>query len=201
LGSFLYSIDTALFRWINQGWSCRPLDDFFTFITDFHHFYFLVILWALYLLIWGKAKGRWLVLGLLMAVLLSDQTASHFIKGLIHRIRPCNALDGVLAPDGKSEAYSFPSSHAANMGASMFLLAMAYRRWTGLFILIALLVGLSRIYLGLHYPSDVLGGYVLGLVIGWGVWLGMEKMRLSLQNKPVKAPPLKGRKQRARKKR
>ncbi len=180
LESFLYSLDVSVFRWINAGWSCPILDSFFAFITDMRHFYIILIPWAVYLLIWGKAKGRWLVLSLAVAILLSDQGSSHFIKFLVKRIRPCNALPGVLTPAGTSSAFSFPSSHASNMGSAGILLSMAFKPWTWLFVLIALLVGLSRIYLGLHYPSDVLGGYVFGILVGFLVRWGINKLKMKL---------------------
>ncbi len=197
-------MDVAVFRWINEGWSRPLLDGFFSFLTDIRHFWILIACLLIYWIWKGGDKGRWLVFSLVLAVLLSDQTASHLIKGLVERVRPCNALDGVLTPAGKSGAFSFPSSHAANMGSAMFLLSMAFRPWTWLFVLIALLVGLSRIYLGLHYQLRMfLGGYLLGLLIGFGVWYGMEKLRELFQNKakPAPAVTLKGPQKRARKKR
>jgi len=175
--SFLYSIDVAVFRWINAGFSTPALDHFFSYITDYHNYYLFLVFYLLYLWVMEGSKGRWLVGGLLVAVTLSDQASAHLVKHLVERVRPCNALDRVLTPDGNSYAFSFPSSHAANMGSTMFLLAMVYLRWWPLFLLLALLVGLSRIYLGLHYPSDVLGGYALGALIGYGVWDGMQKLR------------------------
>jgi undecaprenyl-diphosphatase len=176
-------MDVAVFRWVNESWSNPLLDSFFSYITDVHHYYWLLIPLILYWVIWGKAKGRWLVLSLLVGVTLSDQIASHVIKGLVERLRPCNALPGVLTPDGPSGSFSFPSSHAANMGSSMFLLSMAFKPWTPLFVIIGLLVGLSRVYLGLHYPSDVLGGYVVGLLLGYVVWCGIEKLKLQFAAK------------------
>ena len=184
--STLYSFDVSLFRWINEGWSCSFLNVFFAFITDIRHYWVLIALLIVYWLWKGGLEGRWLVLGLVVAVLLSDQTSAHLLKGLVQRIRPCNALEGVLTPNGKSAAFSFPSSHAANMGSSMLLLSLAFRRWIPLFVVIALLVGLSRVYLGLHYPSDVLGGYVLGLLIGFGVWRAIEKIKSHFHHEGTK---------------
>ncbi len=175
MDDFFYSLDVSIFRWINEGWSNPFLDKFFSFITNIHNFYPVLLLLAIALLIRGKAKGRWMVLALVVTVILTDQISAHVLKELVGRVRPCNALTGVLTPLGPSGSYSFPSSHATNMGGSMLLLTLAYPVWGWFWGLWALLVGLSRIYLGLHYPSDVLGGYLLGMAIGWGVWMALRK--------------------------
>lgn len=182
MADFLYSLDVAVFRWIDRDWSNPALDSFFSFITDIHHFYWVLIPFFLYWLTLGKGKGRWLVLSLVVAVTLSDQLSAHVLKLWVERVRPCNALDAVLTPAGKSMAYSFPSSHAANMGSSMLLLSLTFRRWIPLFVVIALLVGLSRIYLGLHYPSDVLGGYAVGLLVGYVVWATIERLKMRFKD-------------------
>jgi undecaprenyl-diphosphatase len=201
LADFLYSIDVAVFRWINQGWSSPVLDLFFKFITQYQNFYIILIPGTLYLIVWGKAKGRWLVGSITLGLFIADQTSAHLLKPWIHRLRPCNSLEGVLTPFGKSEAFSFPSSHASNMGVSMFLLSMAFPTWRPLFIVIALLVGLSRIYLGLHYPSDLLGGYTLGVLAGWGVWWMVEKIRIPVSRvTKVESKPFTAKKRRPRRK-
>lgn len=179
-------MDVALFRWINEGWSKPFLDRFFTFITNYHHFEIPILLILLGLLIRGGQKGIWVVLALILTVTLTDQISAHVFKGIFDRIRPCNALTGVLTPDDKPNSFSFPSSHATNMGGSMTLMALAYPAWAGLCALCALLVGFSRVYLGVHYPSDVLGGWLLGISIGWGVWTGVHRWVL---NRPQPALP------------
>jgi membrane-associated phospholipid phosphatase len=66
----------------------------------------------------------------------------------------------------------------------MTLLGLAYPGWGWLCALFVFLVGLSRVYLGVHYPSDVFGGWLLGIAIGWGVWTIVKPFALG-QPKPV----------------
>jgi undecaprenyl-diphosphatase len=117
------------------------------------------------------------VLALGLGILAADQTASHLVKPIVERPRPCNVLEGVLTPMGPRSSLSFPSSHGANMGTALVLLLLTFGRWGWVFLPVALASGLSRVYLGLHYPSDVAGGYLLGAGIGWGVWWVVEKMK------------------------
>lgn len=192
--SFLYSIDVAILRWVNEGWSGGFLDVFFSYITELHHFLIPIALLLLSLLIWGGKKGRWVVLALVITVTLTDQVSAHVFKGIFDRVRPCNALTGVLTPYEHPSSYSFPSSHATNMGGSMTLLALAYPPWAWLCALFAFLVGLSRVYLGVHYPSDVMSGWLLGIAIGWGVWkifgpLALGKIHPAVSPAKIPAPP------------
>jgi undecaprenyl-diphosphatase len=165
----LSQIDVSLLYAAN-GAHHPILDAVMLFVTDIKKTGFILLLvWAG--LMWkGGAKGRTVALMLLPLILITDQLSSHVLKDLFGRVRPCEVLDGVRAIDGCRHSPSFPSSHAVNNFAAAPLFARYYRGWVAwLAIGLAALVSYSRIYLGLHYPSDVLGGAVIGIVCALAV--------------------------------
>ncbi len=168
--SAILSWDHAFLLWVNQGWACPALDRFFIFVTHMRNLSPVVVLLVGWWLWKGGAKGRWLVFALLVCVGITDQMSSHLIKDVVKRERPCRALMEVRAIDGCGPAYSFPSSHATNIGGAMTLVTLAFPASWPLTVFTALSVGFSRIYLGVHYPTDVLVGWILGFLCALGVW-------------------------------
>jgi undecaprenyl-diphosphatase len=121
-----------------------------------------------------KRKFLILLIFIIVAAILADQT-SVIIKNLTQRLRPCHEpeLKGLVHMI-KGECggmYSFVSSHASNsFDVALISLLLIKRRWYSISIIIwALVVGYTRIYLGVHYPGDVICGSLLGAVIGWSV--------------------------------
>jgi undecaprenyl-diphosphatase len=166
----LEQLDIAVLRWIHLGWRCGLLDALFTTITNGRLFVIpLLILWLG--LIWkGGRAGRQLALLLALTLLVTDQLSSHLLKPWIGRVRPCFVVPGVTALIAQSHSASFPSSHAANSFGVAMVLALQFRRWAPLALGIALLSGLSRVYVGVHYPSDMLAGAALGCGAGAIAW-------------------------------
>lgn len=149
------------------------LDALMLFVTDIKRTGILLLLVWIGLVWKGGARGRTVALLLIPLILLTDQLSSHVLKDVFGRARPCEVLEGVRAIDGCRHSASFPSSHAVNTFAAATLFTLFYRRWVPWIAFgLAAVVSYSRVYLGLHYPSDVLGGAVIGafcaLVVVWG---------------------------------
>jgi undecaprenyl-diphosphatase len=129
----------------------------------------------IYLGITYKRKFLIILLFIILAITMSDQV-SVLLKNLTHRLRPCHtpAIMGIVhLVDGECGGlYSFVSSHASNsFNVALLSLLFIKRRWYSIGIIIwALLIGYSRIYLGVHYPGDVLCGSILGALTGWGIY-------------------------------
>ena len=170
---FFYSIDKTLFYFCNKTLSNPVFDFIMPPITDWNQSWVgisLSILLIILLLSKGGKKGRVVVALLIPLIILSDQVSSNFIKSLVARPRPCHIINGIqvlsnihlIVPCGAG--YSFPSSHAVNNFAFATLISYFYPRIKWLVFSYACLMGFSRIYVGVHYPSDVIGGALLGII-------------------------------------
>jgi undecaprenyl-diphosphatase len=132
---------------------------------------------------WKKSKGRLFIsIGcVILAYALTDLASVHLFKEVFMRLRPCHepSLAGLVRlPSGHCGGqYGFVSSHAANFfGLAVFSSLLLRRRWfTICTFSLAILVCYSKIYLGVHYPGDVLCGMILGSIIGSGIYLLSKK--------------------------
>lgn len=169
----LNNLDTRWLLGINSSHS-DFFDTFFAFFTSKETWIPLYLVLLVVILMKYRRTGLWLVLALILTIVLSDQLSGLF-KMLIQRPRPSHAiaLKGLLnLPVGEGGLYGFVSSHAANSFALAVLAASISksRRIWAVMIIWAILNAYSRIYVGVHYPFDVLGGALLGILIGWGMY-------------------------------
>lgn len=155
--------DVALFYLVNNGTHNRLFDVVMPFLTEIDNWRIpLAVIWV-GLLIFGGKKGRIVALLAGVCLALSDQLSSSVLKPYFARTRPCNVLENVHLLVHCTKAFSFPSSHATNIFAQATLFAYTYRKLTPVLIPLAFLVGYSRVYVGVHFPFDVLFGAVLGV--------------------------------------
>ncbi len=182
---FLYTLDVAIFHFINGGLASAAGDWFWPVVTDYDKILavriVLVALW-LWLVIKGGTRGRTTAFLVIVVLVCSDQLSSFVVKPMIQRPRPCHIVDGVPAVSdvhllvGCGGGKSFPSSHAVNNFAVATLFAMFYRRLGYALFAWATVVALSRVFVGVHYPSDILGGAVIGSLVAWLVVIGWRAL-------------------------
>lgn len=163
----MLAIDLALFRLINGTWYHPALDPVFRFLSNWDHAHYYVLPIAAIVFFFVSHRWKYRFALILVAVALADILSSD-VKILACRPRPYIAHPEIIRTPElygyNSTSYSMPSNHAANMfAAAVVAIAILRRkRWAPLFFLPAFLIGYSRIYLGVHYPTDVLAGYAVG---------------------------------------
>ncbi len=164
---FLYSIDVSVFYFINHSLSCGALNKFFTIITNVNNWYIAYVILLGISFVKGGRKGKIAAIGVLILILVTDQLSARIIKEIFHRIRPCNVLVNVITPLGCNGTYSFPSNHAVNNFAAAVFFYKLFPKLKWAVFVAASLVSLSRVYIGVHYPSDIIGGAIIGSAFGY----------------------------------
>jgi 4-amino-4-deoxy-L-arabinose transferase-like glycosyltransferase/membrane-associated phospholipid phosphatase len=172
---WLQTIDVGLFRFINQGLSNPVCDTLMPFVSgdaaSFAIFY-IFLAGLIGMLLWkGGARGAVFLLMLALALAVTDGLVCNSLKQLLARPRPFKVLADVHCLTGMAGSGSMPSSHAANWFSAMMVCLVYYRRSVWIMLPMAILVGFSRVYNGVHYPSDVVVGSLLGAGSAAGVVL------------------------------
>jgi undecaprenyl-diphosphatase len=168
----LNNADQALFYFMNVSLA-NPVTDWLMPIVTSSNFLRVGYAIAMVLLLWrGDKRLRWLVLFSGIVILLTDQTSSQFLKKLIERPRPCHILEEIHLLVNCGAGYAMPSSHAANAFGQAMFFALATRRSAVYLLPFASLVALSRVFVGVHYPFDIVAGAALGSLLGWIVYRG-----------------------------
>ncbi len=173
--NYILNWDIALFKFINEKLSCHFMDVLMLLFSD-KEFWIPTVLGLLAILaIFGGTKGKWAALVALIAIAINDPICARIIKPLIGRLRPSWTIAERLLTD-RGGRFSFPSNHSSNSLALTTAVGFFKRKTLWLFIPISLIVGFSRIYVGVHYPLDVLAGFIIGGCVGWATAYSMKSI-------------------------
>ena len=159
---FLHSADIFILELVNLSYHNFILDNLALLVSNLGIIYFWIVI-SIVLYLFGNEKGKDVAKRMILILLLTT-IFTQLIKYLIMRPRPYTELSNLILLDLGTD-YSFPSGHTSTSTAMAYLLSKEYKKW--IFMLIPVVVAFSRLYIGVHYPSDILGGFLIGFFISY----------------------------------
>ena len=158
--SILHSLDIFILELVNMSYHNILLDNLALLITNMGIIYFWIII-AILLYFFGNEKGK-NVSKKMIFVLIVTVIITQIIKFVVMRPRPYDEISSLVLLSLGTDP-SFPSGHTTISTAMSYVLSKEYNKYY--LMIIPFIVALSRLYIGVHYPSDVLGGFLLGICI------------------------------------
>ncbi|MEA1987289.1 MAG: phosphatase PAP2 family protein [Candidatus Marinimicrobia bacterium] len=193
------NIDYQLFILINQKLIHPVLDVFFVLITGKTFWIIPLLLFMIFAIFFDKKRGKIIFVLVILVISFTDYSAYRWLKPNIKRVRPSraievyknvnpkleNALENIRILTGRGGKWSMPSNHACNFFAIATLLTIFYFKYRYYYFISAFLVGYSRIYVGKHYPFDVIAGMFYGIFIALLFYYFWIIIRTRLEKKEI----------------
>jgi undecaprenyl-diphosphatase len=187
---YVIHLDKKLFIFLNNLGS-KPFDEIWLLVTKQLNWipFFLILLFILYKKLGAKKLG--IAILTVAALITFTNEITDVIKFSVQRIRPCNddTLAGLIRVVKDSDTFSYFSGHASNSTASMmfvYLILRKYYKYSYLIFLYPLIFAYSRIYLGLHFPLDIISGFVFGSFTGILFYFLFEKLSNKLTTPTIR---------------
>lgn len=176
--------EASIILWIQENLR-GAMDAFWIFVTHLGDEGYLWIALGIVLLFWKKTRP--IGVTVLLALLLDFVIINLTLKGLVARPRPFVVNETIVPLVGGVSPYrSFPSGHSGGSFAAMLALSKWVPKKIGIpAIILATMVALSRLYVGVHYPTDILGGFVVGLVSSFAAYRIVKLIIRKMEEKKV----------------
>jgi len=176
----IIDIDKSIMIFLNKGISNPLFDLIMPIITSKDFLTVIGVILIFYLLIFAGKRGKIAFLVLLFSAGISDLICAQIIKPWIGRVRPSHEfIEYINLLVSKGGKWSFPSNHAANSFAFATVLSYFFERKKYILFLSASIIAYSRVYVGVHYPLDIIFGALTGYMLSWivlSIWV-ILKMR------------------------
>ena len=159
--------DKYLLLWVHKSHNTF-LDYLMPAVTNSDNWTIPIILLILFLGFRCGKKGRIALFIIIICLGTTDALCAQVLKPFFQRLRPSHlSIDGLNLLVGKGGKWSMPSNHAANIFALSTILSYFYEKFKFPLYLFSSVIAISRVYVGVHYPSDILVGSLIGYLIGW----------------------------------
>jgi membrane-associated phospholipid phosphatase len=186
-------LDKEFFKLINGQWANPFFDWIMPWLRNSNMWMPLYLFLVLFITINFKKQGFWIIAFGIITVTLTDGISSKIIKPYFDRLRPCNDPDMATMIryllSYRPGNGSFTSSHATNhFGIAMFLymaLKKYFGKWMLLLFVWAFFICYAQVYVGVHYPGDVIGGGILGCLLGYGTAYILNRFTAEKQDHPA----------------
>ena len=185
--SLIHAVDYNFLYFFNSIISNSFFDLIFPVITNSKNWIFPTLFFYTFLIIKFKKRGLIAFLLTLLCVIITDAISAQLLKPYFMRIRPSHEVyENINLLIGKGGKYSFPSNHAANSMALAFTTSFFFKNSFKYLFILSIIIGFSRIYVGVHYPFDIIFGFIFGYLISMLILDLYSKIKIYFINPLIK---------------